>query len=320
MKIYYLILAHKNPNQVARLVRSLNSIDSTFYVHIDSKVCLSPFLEAFENIDNASIVVLKDRQKCIWGHISIVQATLKLMSRLLNDDPTSGYVVLLSGQHYPIKSNRLILDFFERRKGTIFLEGDSIPRDDWRGNGGLDRLTKFYFFCANFPRSYIILENISGFRDLINTSGTIKKLLSFLLFFRINRPRSGPTRVAPFGGSQWWALPLETVKEIRSFVEENPGYLQFHRYTFAPDEIFFHSIVLSELTKGSYDHMQGDNLLFEDWGTHDHSRPAVITRRHFPQILKSDKLFARKFDEKVDSEVLDLVDDFRAADQHSRTQ
>ena len=45
-KIAILILAHKNPHQLARLITCFNDCRYDIYIHIDKKVDISPFKEA----------------------------------------------------------------------------------------------------------------------------------------------------------------------------------------------------------------------------------------------------------------------------------
>jgi len=40
MKIAYIILAHKNPDQIKRLVLRLNTEGTSFFIHIDKKAII----------------------------------------------------------------------------------------------------------------------------------------------------------------------------------------------------------------------------------------------------------------------------------------
>ena len=43
MQKNYLILAHKNPEQLCRMIRTLDDGVSTFFIHVDAKVAIEPF-------------------------------------------------------------------------------------------------------------------------------------------------------------------------------------------------------------------------------------------------------------------------------------
>ena len=72
MKIVYLILGHKNPNQVYDLMEKLDHRNVSFIVHIDKK---SKELWGCPFRDN---VIFIDKTDCQWAHISLVEATLNI--------------------------------------------------------------------------------------------------------------------------------------------------------------------------------------------------------------------------------------------------
>lgn len=102
---------------------------------------------------------------------------------------------------------------------------------------------------------------------------------------------------------QWWALPLETLKFISRFVAENPGYLKYHSFTLFADEVFFQTIVHNYFTK-----ISGPQT-FSPWpGDGSNSSPQTLTIQQFDLLKKREELFARKFDCRVDTQVLDHID------------
>ena len=113
----FLILAHCNPEFLARLINSLVSPNHYFFVHIDKKskddfTCLT-------KIPNC--VLIKKRVSCNWGGFSLVKATLNLLKEAKATSNFS-YYHLLSGTDYQDGSRfewRLKLftfnDFINRR-------------------------------------------------------------------------------------------------------------------------------------------------------------------------------------------------------------
>lgn len=51
MNIAIMIAAHTDPVQLKRLVDSLRGIGADFYIHIDKKKEIDPFVNALKNID-----------------------------------------------------------------------------------------------------------------------------------------------------------------------------------------------------------------------------------------------------------------------------
>jgi hypothetical protein len=138
----------------------------------------------------------------------------------------------------------------------------------------------------------------------------LKKYIKIMLHFPLEsmiliKKRRFPKQLKPYGGMQWWALPLETLKFIERYITENPGYLKYHLHTIFPDEIFFQTIVHNYFEEVSFP------PTFASWPGEDSvSSPETITTRHFNMLKKRKELFARKFDYTIDTNVLDLIDAF----------
>ena len=118
MKKNYLILSHKNPQQVCRLINRLDDGTSEFFVHVDLKSNLEEF-EILNSLKNTKII--PEREKCIWGDFSIVRATLHLLENSIKHG-NKGFTILLSGQDYPIKSNQFINSFLANHIDFNFIE------------------------------------------------------------------------------------------------------------------------------------------------------------------------------------------------------
>ena len=56
--------------------------------------------------------------------------------------------------------------------------------------------------------------------------------------------------------------------------------------------------------------IKNDNKRYIKWATSLASHPELLSKRDLSNIIKSDDLFARKFDDDSDPEILDMIDDF----------
>ena len=101
-----------------------------------------------------------------------------------------------------------------------------------------------------------------------------------------------------------WALTGQTLADLMRFVAERPDVLRFFRRTKMPDELFFQTIMLSTPLADS---VENGVLHYMDWSDGS-AHPAILRAADLPKLKASGKLFARKFDASVDSEILDLVD------------
>ncbi|MCC8358521.1 beta-1,6-N-acetylglucosaminyltransferase [Salinimicrobium sediminilitoris] len=305
MDLNYIILAHKNPIQLGRLILRLQHPGCRFYVHIDRNVEISPFLK--ELADQHQIFFLKEeqRQSCIWGDIGIVTATINAMRQVVEEE-RSGYCILLSGQDYPLRPNKEIQDFLENENGTSFISTFSLPHPNWKN--GFDRIEKykidktpkrkhFLQLSSIFDKDFYSLET-AGKLNFLRKSGRAQ-LIPLVL-----KKRRFPSYLKPYGGGQWWALPMLKVKEILNFIDEHPDYLVYHKYTLIPDEIFFHSIM------ATLDGPVAPSLTYVNWDRKNTPLPVTFEKEDLEELKLAsvEKLFARKFDITIDTTILDLLD------------
>ena len=94
-------------------------------------------------------------------------------------------------------------------------------------------------------------------------------------------------------------------------MEENPLFINFHRYTYIPDEIFFHTII--KLLADKYPEIKIlPSLTYVNWEKLDYDFPAIFGTTDFDELKKAKKngkLFARKFEAHIDAGILDLLDE-----------
>ena len=84
MKITYLILAHRYPEQLYRLVDRLNCSGVNFLIHIDKKVEDKIFEQITNKLEPLGNVFFIKRYKCFWGGFGIVQATYQGLQESLD--------------------------------------------------------------------------------------------------------------------------------------------------------------------------------------------------------------------------------------------
>lgn len=307
MSISYIILVHKDPLQLRRLINGLSLDNTKFYIHVDKNVSITPFVLALEGIPN--IIFMKDsaREKCVWGGIGIVKGTLNCMQQIVADN-RNGYCVLLSGQDYPVKTNTNLNLFLENHKGINFISGEFMPSKFW-SNGGMDRIEEYHYSIPNKKQDMISLPSVFNKKFYGKIKMNLLKIMILLkngiIPYQILRKRIFPPNLKPVGGSQWWALPVETIKKIVDFNAQNPAYLKYHEHTHVPDETFFHSIVFSLVPQKEI----MPSLTYANW-TEKKASPLTFKTNNFKELkaLGRQYLFARKFSEITDRKILDLID------------
>ncbi|WP_158211753.1 beta-1,6-N-acetylglucosaminyltransferase [Alkalihalobacterium alkalinitrilicum] len=144
MNIAYLILAHKNPHQLERLIKAIYNDKDYFIIHYDGRSNETEYKDIQKTFATSENVYFPKRHKCYWGHFSIVEATLECIKFLNNNQITYDYAILLSGQDYPIKSPETIRKFLIKNNGYEFIHYEKLPNNNWK-NGGMNRLNYPYF-------------------------------------------------------------------------------------------------------------------------------------------------------------------------------
>ena len=285
MKFAYIIVAHKLPHQLVRLVRALDSPNAIFFIHIDRRSpadVVEPIKAAIEGRSN---IVFLERRKCPWGGFGLLAVTLSALHEVAHAPRPADFAILLTGQDYPIKPTDYIEAFVAGHPRTSFVTHWALPTDLWRPNGGLNRIEHWH-------------------------------ARPWGLHVRIPLRRELPYGLGPFGGAAFWCLPFEVVKYIDEFVRSRPALVNFFKHVDVPDELFYQTVILNSPFKHG---VVNDNLRFIDWGLGDRTHPAILTREKFSDLAGSKHLFARKFDETQDAAVLDLIDEsIRVAGQSHR--
>jgi hypothetical protein len=277
MRIDYLIRAHTAPEQLARLVKRLDEGDARFYVHVN-RLTDDPTFEAMQRgLAGRDNVVWLPRVACYWGGFSLLEATLVGIEGILASGDPPDYAILLSGQDYPLQAPSEIETFLEARRGRNFLHHFRLPAKEWAGEGGgLNRVRYPYFERIRYKTRLL----------------------------RLPIPRRFPRGLEPYGGMALWALTGEALADVMRFLAERPDVLSFFRRTKMPDELFFQTILLSTPLAAS---VENEFLHYLDW-SEGSAHPATLRAADLPKLRTSGKLFARKFDASVDSEILDLLD------------
>ncbi|MCB0496764.1 MAG: hypothetical protein KDC79_11565 [Cyclobacteriaceae bacterium] len=276
MKIAYLILAHKEPQQLYQMIESLYSKDVQFFVHIDVASSINDFKKLF---DNKQYVNISSKFKTSWGSFNLVRSELHLLEKAFAWG--ADRYVLLSGQDYPIKSNDQIALFFEQNKNIGFIEGEKLPKINWSEHqNGLFRINRFHFEIFGSWKSFPPHSKKPILRQIFNKSAS----WYFKLFIRNKQIKDY------YHGGQWWVL---TLKQVDYVLRNSNFYTTVFKRFYIADELFIQTL-LYNAPEGMFK-LKNHNLHFIKWPDYS-SSPEVLTTDYFDELLSSNKLFARKFD------------------------
>lgn len=293
MRICYLILAHRYPEQLERLIQRLDSSSTSFLIHIDRKTDDASYRRLVERLDERPNVYFLKRYTCHWAGFGIVQATMEGIRYAVEHRLPFDYLALLSGQDYPIKSNGYIQEFLRDREGISFIHHNPFPFAEWEHHrGGWDRVLLWHFRTGTRHVVFPAKERFGSPR-LDRLGDVAAALFPF--------KRTFPRGYHPFGGAQFWCLHRAHVRLVHDVLQEDPRFMRFFRFVDVPDEILFQTIAGNRIPP---DQLCNDTLTHVEW-----YRPgATLYRTDLEALRASGHLFARKFDMTVDPEILDLVD------------
>ncbi len=279
MRSAYLLLVHNNPGQLRRLIRKLMTPNIDFYIHVDRKAEMHTFLK---EISLPQVFFIQKREKVNWGGYSIIKATVNGFEQILASGIPYNYITLLSGQDYPLKSNAVIEDFFQQHPGKAFMGFESVE-NEWQE--ALPRLNRYFLTDYPFPGSTTI-------------EGWINKIFP---------ARKKPDGLVFVGRSQWFSITLEQLQYLVTVLKINQRLASYFRFTWGSDEFVFQTLLFNSSFK---DQMVNDNLRYTNWAGGGAS-PKTLTMDDKDDLLRSVKLFARKFDVNVDAGILDILDAIR---------
>ncbi|WP_304287941.1 beta-1,6-N-acetylglucosaminyltransferase [Capnocytophaga leadbetteri] len=305
MQKNYLILAHKNPLQLGRMIERLDDGASKFFIHLDAKTPIEPFTACLEG---AHIRFIDKRERCVWGDFSIVQATIRLMEAASKEQ---GFFILMSGQDYPIQSQEYINDFLERNKEFDFIEIEPLE-EKWKPKMVKDKLEHYHILHSEergHSNCYAPFAHCSVFQKLRTLMHLLKGRLSMKNFKLLC---SLPKRIAPFerqyAGSQFWAFSERTFYAVLNYIREHKAALEgYYKYTSSPDEIYFHSVLMDLVAKDSTIKLK-EQITYVNYFRKNN----VFVSEDFDKLTSAKgKFFARKFDTDIDIEILNKLDSYQ---------
>lgn len=319
MQKNYIILAHKNPEQIRHLVNRLNDDKSNFYIHVDKNIDIKPFKEMIPNLLN--VFFIKNREEGTWGDLGIVKGTINCLKEATKNS-TEGYCILLSGQDYPIKTREQINTFLNQNKGLEFIDICSLENvlntQEWK-----KKLTFYKYNLSNKRDDYVLFPlflstdffTIQTLKNIVKIF-IRKKGITQLPFILSNlfKTRKAPYNIRPYAGGQWWALTNDSCKKIISFLNNSPNFIEYHKFTLLPDEIFFQSILMHLAGKKNHEFKFGNSFTYVNWTRQNCVLPVTFKDIDFEELIyqPENMLFARKFDFNLDRKIFHKLDNLES--------
>jgi len=258
------VLAHERPDQVRKLIESLDDDDITVVLHIDarSRHSVREFVP-----DGARVVLVEDRVKVWWGHIHVVDATLAVMRVARSLDPE--YFSLISGSCWPTRSAASIVERLCDDPIPAHLGAEPLRTGWWT------RLDRYH---------------------LVHPAPKLVRMGSIWLGIRM--PPRDRSRIPPaYGMNCWLDLRGDVLAWVLDHVDDHPEYRRAFAFTHLADEIFFNTLLMNSPYRDELaavvdhdQHLYG--LRYIRWGSRHH--PEHLTHHDLVQAHQRDCIFARK--------------------------
>jgi hypothetical protein len=290
-QVTYLINAYKQPELLLRIVDRLSGPATSFIVHVDRKSAACD--AALEALSRRSDVTLLSRRRIYWGGSQLLDVFLAGLNKAVEDPREDGHVVYLTGQDYPLWSASRIQGHLARHADRSFVNHVAVPREDWLEGG----LWRFQYFHHSGRRGHWQWPGPSPGRS---------KLLA-AVWTRTARPgfaRQLPDGLVPHGGSGVWALSKRDTRRVLDLCRQRPEIPRFFRWVFAPDEMFFQTVLMSGPSGAT---VVNDDLHYTVWDANT-AHPVTFGVEDEGDLIPGPAPFARKFDLDHDSAILSLID------------
>lgn len=323
-RFLYLVTAHSNPAQLARLVEAVLAASPAGQILLHLDPTGAPVERRF---DGPRVHLHPAPRPVRWGDFSLVEVVLSAATWARKHVPFD-WLIWISGQDYPLGP----LDDFECRLADGEADGylrhfPAFTHDGWPEGEGLRRYGFAYHDVPSFPRFYwlpavmrrAVLNGIRRF------NGT-QSLVQIRPRHRNNSAKVGLRRWrTPFsaafpciGGWSWFNLNDRAVARLLDYVDTHPDYVEHYRRCYCPDESFFHTVLVNHpeliIESASFRHVCWEDRPYP-------SNPRAIVRgKLFESALNSGQPFARKFDLEVDASCLDELDARIAAGVRRRAE
>lgn len=202
------------------------------------------------------------------------------------------YYHLVSGMDLPLKTQNEIHKFFEKHTGKEFVHFGS--------NEDARKRCQYY---------WLYQEKLGNVANAIKFKKICNRLRSLSIFAQ---ELIGVDRVKKYGiykviavGSNWFSI---TDSLARYVVSKEQEIFRCYKNTYCCDEVFLQTLILNSPYKNNlYSYAIDDyhaNMRNIDW---KRGKPYTWKDTDYDELMASDYLFARKFDEQVDDGIVDRI-------------
>lgn len=305
MTVCYLIQTYKNPEQIYRLVRLIQRTSSDCFIvvshNFDSCWLNTIDLQKFKNVK------VIQNNGVMMGSFSIIQGLFDAIDWLLSKKIKFDWLINITGQDYPTQPLYKIENFLQTTDYDGFIEYFDVhsQQNPWSRNIANTRYLYNYKHSQRYtlpwqrlmlkPIKHII-NNCQPFVRLHYSYGISVGVKSCVKLFNNN--------FICYGGSYFATISRKCVTYLHNFLKQNPCVLDYYKKTFIPEESLMQTVLVNSKKFNLYN----GNFRYMDFTNSRYGHPRILTNKDFSVMTKENIHFARKFDIKEDSGILDKLD------------
>ncbi len=283
----YLIMAHTNEKQLGQLISVLDYIENDIYIHLDIKMG-DVNIDALRKKVKYSRLFFVNRKNVIWGHYSQIECELTLFKAALEYNKYE-YLHLLSGMDLPLCSQENIHRYFNQtpKREYVHIEGNELKEKD-------EEKCYYRFFLQKYVgnKEKGILYYLQRLSICIQKKMGIKKN---------NKPFK-----KMYKGANWVSVTGEFIEYL---VSKEDIINKVFRYSKCCDEIFLQTILMNSpfanrLSNQTFHDDYSSCQRYIDW---HRGNPYVFKEADYDELISSGYMFARKFDSRIDSKIVDKI-------------
>lgn len=287
----YLIMAHNNFSILRKLIQLIDDKRNDIYLHIDKKVTdFNP--QEFTQIPQKSNIYFVPRGKVNWGGFSQIECELTLLQEAVKEKYE--YYHLISGVDLPLKTQDEIHAIFDENKGKEFVHFTDEP--------GLERC----HIAERIQYYHIAQEHLKSKITVVRSiSNRVRKYsLAIQKKFHVNRLKTCPLQIR--FGANWFSITHAFACYV---LQQKERIKKVFSCSSCADELFIQTLLYnsefcSHLYYDKMDNSYLANLRAIDW---ERGQPYTYRIEDFDTLISSPYVFARKFDEKVDNEIVEKI-------------
>jgi Core-2/I-Branching enzyme len=299
MAVAYHLLAHRSPEQVARLVRAIWHPENTYVIHYDARRPAAEHAAIQAIATGRPNIIIQPPKPVLWGRYSLYLAQHEGLRLALASERSWSHWINVSGQCYPlIPQDRLIAELSAQPDTTLTLNFEPLKPGGWWPNAA-NRLT-YHYIDQPWLEWWLRLPGIGRrLRKWVFRETLVPLPRLPWIRYRL------PTDFVWHGGTNWCVISRKAADSVVS----SPAAEKIRRslrHSAAPDESIFQTVLLNGPFAAS---VRNQGHCFANWKSGNVASPSLFEPADWPRLVEAaarGDFFARKF--ASDSPLFDQID------------